>query len=267
MGDRTDLLGHPLPQPQVSWLPDDYIDELTPDGRPSPQDWIIKPDGIARLDAPFPEEDGYEPWNRTRYLSDGDAISFCRRTDYGEATLTVTHRDGEVTWTVSPIVVPNGCTFGLLYDPETNADSLDELVQGGGVSPLEEGEHVIWMVHWESAAALMRINSTTGMLYPDVTGEIYAERRRQLTQEGFTLEHDDKHDRGELASAAAAYAGETATLGSGAIGRVKHLCWPWEARWWKPRDRRRDLIRAAALIVAEIERLDRAAARKDRHNA
>jgi len=233
MGDRTDLLGHPLPQPQVSWLPDDYIDELTPDGRPSPQDWIIKPDGIARLDAPFPEEDGYEPWNRTRY----------------------------------PIVVPNGCTFGLLYDPETNADSLDELVQGGGVSPLEEGEHVIWMVHWESAAALMRINSTTGMLYPDVTGEIYAERRRQLTQEGFTLEHDDKHDRGELASAAAAYAGETATLGSGAIGRVKHLCWPWEARWWKPRDRRRDLIRAAALIVAEIERLDRAAARKDRHNA
>jgi hypothetical protein len=27
---------------------------------------------------------------------------------------------------------------------------------------------------------------------------------------------------------------------------------------WKPEDRRRDLIRAAALLVAEIERLDRA---------
>lgn len=38
--------------------------------------------------------------------------------------------------------------------------------------------------------------------------------------------------------------------------------WPraWDLERWKPKDRRRDLIRAAALIVAEIERLDRAAA-------
>jgi hypothetical protein len=34
--------------------------------------------------------------------------------------------------------------------------------------------------------------------------------------------------------------------------------------WWKPKDRRRDLVRAAALIIAEIERLDRdAEARED----
>ena len=31
----------------------------------------------------------------------------------------------------------------------------------------------------------------------------------------------------------------------------------WDSEWWKPKDRRRDLIRAGALIVAEIERLDR----------
>ena len=34
--------------------------------------------------------------------------------------------------------------------------------------------------------------------------------------------------------------------------------WPWAASWWKPKNRRRDLVRAAALIVAEIERIDRA---------
>lgn len=34
--------------------------------------------------------------------------------------------------------------------------------------------------------------------------------------------------------------------------------WPWNGRWWKPTNRRRDLIKAGALIVAEIERLDRA---------
>ena len=35
--------------------------------------------------------------------------------------------------------------------------------------------------------------------------------------------------------------------------------WPhtWDASWWKPKDRRRDLVRAGALIIAEIERLDR----------
>jgi hypothetical protein len=37
--------------------------------------------------------------------------------------------------------------------------------------------------------------------------------------------------------------------------------WPWSLHWWKPKSPRRDLIRAAALIVAEIERLDRADSR------
>jgi hypothetical protein len=35
--------------------------------------------------------------------------------------------------------------------------------------------------------------------------------------------------------------------------------WPWDLKWWKPTTPRRDLVKAAALIVAEIERLDRAA--------
>lgn len=39
-----------------------------------------------------------------------------------------------------------------------------------------------------------------------------------------------------------------------------HQRWPWALEWWKPKDNRRNLIRAAALVIAEIERLDRAAA-------
>jgi hypothetical protein len=39
---------------------------------------------------------------------------------------------------------------------------------------------------------------------------------------------------------------------------IYYDAWPWADKDWKPKDRRRDLIRAAALIVAEIERLDRA---------
>lgn len=38
--------------------------------------------------------------------------------------------------------------------------------------------------------------------------------------------------------------------------------WPWSREWWKPKNPRRDLVKAGALIVAEIERLDRLEAQK-----
>lgn len=78
--------------------------------------------------------------------------------------------------------------------------------------------------------------------------DVLAERRRQVEAEGWTPEHDDEHDDDELAKAAACYA-----LGS-------RKGWPWYGHWWKPSaDRRRNLVKAAALLLAEIERLDRAA--------
>lgn len=85
-----------------------------------------------------------------------------------------------------------------------------------------------------------------------VAAELVAERRRQIEAEGWTPYHDDEHGNGELARAAACYA----------LGKILNGYWPWSPRWWKPKDRRRDLIRAGALIVAEIERLDRASAQR-----
>lgn len=99
--------------------------------------------------------------------------------------------------------------------------------------------------------------------------DIAAERRRQVVEEGWTAAHDDEHPGGELAQAAAAYAYAAAlpdslrriVTGIYSLSNIQTLrdMWPWESRWWKPKDRRRDLVRAGALIVAEIERLDRAA--------
>jgi hypothetical protein len=82
--------------------------------------------------------------------------------------------------------------------------------------------------------------------------DVLAERRRQIEAEGWTPEHDDRHDNGEMARAAACYA--TAST-DGYSDVVK---WPWSGEWWKPKDRRRNLVRAAALLLAEIERVDRA---------
>jgi hypothetical protein len=83
---------------------------------------------------------------------------------------------------------------------------------------------------------------------------IAAERQRQIEGEGWTPEHDDEHADGSLAIAAACYARGRFSRGSD----YPPPQWPWSREWWKPKDRRSDLVRAGALIVAEIERLDRA---------
>ncbi|MBV2183250.1 MAG: hypothetical protein KUL88_01730 [Rhizobium sp.] len=91
--------------------------------------------------------------------------------------------------------------------------------------------------------------------------DVVLERLRQQIVEGFDAIHDDKYTEGELPAAAACYA-EFASYSDDT--RKRHagkwlVGWPWSADWWKPKSRRQDLVRAAALIVAEIERLDRAA--------
>lgn len=94
--------------------------------------------------------------------------------------------------------------------------------------------------------------------------DVLAERQRQISAEGWTPEHDDDHGDGEIAAAAATYA--LAASRCFAEQQPYHQTWPWDAGWWKPTTARRDLVKAAALILAEIERLDRADARKEEHH-
>lgn len=100
------------------------------------------------------------------------------------------------------------------------------------------------------------------------TRDVLAERRRQVDSEGWTPEHDDRHRDGSMALAAACYASNAATWANKGTAQLREkypelslsFRWPWSREWWKPKNQRRDLVRAAALILAEIERLDRAAA-------
>lgn len=82
---------------------------------------------------------------------------------------------------------------------------------------------------------------------------IEEERTRQISKEGWTADHDDEHNMGELARAASLYChpytGQFKTAPTG---------WPWDAEWWKPsEDPVRNLVKAGALIAAEIDRLQR----------
>ena len=85
--------------------------------------------------------------------------------------------------------------------------------------------------------------------------DVIVERRRQINIEGWSSHHDDQHSYGEMALAAGCYAMFGLCFNAGDPPKY----WPWDKKWWKPSDKRRNLVKAAALIIAEIERIDRAA--------
>lgn len=88
------------------------------------------------------------------------------------------------------------------------------------------------------------------------------ERLRQMEAEGYSTKHDDAHVDGALLSAAMCYAGIEWLLAGGApVTRSEPpLNWPWSADAWKPsNDPVRNLVKAGALIAAEIDRLQRLA--------
>lgn len=85
---------------------------------------------------------------------------------------------------------------------------------------------------------------------------ILAERLRQVDAEGWTTEHDDEHADGELLRAAQSY---VFTAMHGNSRTLPDPLWPWDASWWKPSDDPvRNLVKAGALIAAEIDRRLRA---------
>lgn len=122
-------------------------------------------------------------------------------------------------------------------------------------------------------AGVASVNALQVALESPAVAAVLAERRRQVEVEGWTPEHDDEHVGGQLAMAAACYAAHSAVdecinctdedpgpALTMLLARAQDFvakCWPWSPRWWKPRDKRRNLVKAGALILAEIERYDR----------
>lgn len=85
--------------------------------------------------------------------------------------------------------------------------------------------------------------------------DIAAERTRQITEEGWNAVHDDRYECRELSKAAMCYVW-------GRADTTVH--WPWPLTWFKPTDLRRNLVKAGALIAAEIDRLDRTGIDRDK---
>jgi hypothetical protein len=84
---------------------------------------------------------------------------------------------------------------------------------------------------------------------------IAAERNRQISKEGWTTTHDDEHKWGELAIAASCYALNHTDASVNNLHTTNLDGWPWDRMWWKPKSPIKDLVRAGALICAEIDRM------------
>ena len=111
---------------------------------------------------------------------------------------------------------------------------------------------------------------------PQAWADVLDERVRHAREAGWTNDHDDGHRNGQLAMAAACYAApEPIYTKRGAtqephyrsrlaiLGFIEEPAYddpfPWADEYDKRgrHDRRRRLVIAGALILAEIERLDR----------
>lgn len=91
---------------------------------------------------------------------------------------------------------------------------------------------------------------------------IAEERKRQVEVEGWTPEHDAEHTSSALAVAAASYALDVAAMGDNyeswkeIYKEQARRLWPFDEEWRKVSpDPIRNLVKAGALIAAEIDRL------------
>lgn len=102
-----------------------------------------------------------------------------------------------------------------------------------------EAQHPIWTFYAQRCEAAV---------------DVLKERCRQVEEEGYETERDDAFTDYQLPRAAVCYAIKAAGLPS----HRATLYWPFAPAEFKPTDRRGSLVKAAALLLAEIERIDRA---------
>ncbi|MGV8664558.1 hypothetical protein ACV357_37200, partial [Pseudomonas aeruginosa] len=94
---------------------------------------------------------------------------------------------------------------------------------------------------------------------PQAWLDVQAERRRQVEAEGWTPEHDDEHSHGQMARAAACYAlARSGAPHDGTAALLVSVAWQGDQQWGKATSASRDLVKACALALAEIGRVDRA---------
>lgn len=103
------------------------------------------------------------------------------------------------------------------------------------------------------ASAVTQAMSQAGELIgSQAVADVLAERARQISEKGYSVEGDAQYQNGELAQAAACYA----LYASGRQAPRSVFVWPFQTEAFRPHDKRRALVKGAALMLAAIAALD-----------
>lgn len=143
--------------------------------------------------------------------------------------------------------------IGLVRVEAYSAEKHAEM--SGDPSVMEEGDDFYIMNKTPATDAFLAEVRAQGVKsLSNAVQSVIAERQRHQSAEGWTPEHDDQYSKSQLLWASSCYV-------LNAIHPFNRIPfgWPWTPEWWKPTNPRRDLVKAGALILAEIERIDRAA--------
>ncbi len=110
------------------WVPHQYVDEITPTPRETPDAWLVSlpGDGVMAIAGDETGEGEGEPI----ILADGQIVEFSWMEDFGTASFTVL-ADGR--WTAEPPMPPNpegGSTVVMVVgDPETLGFDIDSFAR------------------------------------------------------------------------------------------------------------------------------------------
>ncbi|MBR0649539.1 hypothetical protein GXW78_07700 [Roseomonas terrae] len=140
--------------PEKTWVPADWVDEITPPPRATPDAWIVlAADGAPMLagchDGPLGDrtpEGGEDTtsFGNPRLLRDGDVVVFMFTRNWGTAVLTV-NQDG--TWSVDREMPPEATSVWIPGDHETVDGDVAALVENCSLQH-EIGDHEIEYFEW-----------------------------------------------------------------------------------------------------------------------
>lgn len=140
--------------------------------------------------------------------------------------------------------------IGRAFTDLTPGQTYDVVLTGLEVTIAREGFDVV--IQYHTILNFLKDWELPGTISEGVD-RIAAERRRQITELGYTTKNDAsafKHDTGLMGRAAAAYAlPDNITIN----GASRKTVWPWAPHNFKPGTRLRELEKAGALIAAEID--------------
>lgn len=178
------------------------------------------------------------------YKTEAESIAGWNRREapaLSTAALALDERDPEWPWTPLQAAI----------------EWWQDVADNGVMEPKARAHLQVVLSELRERSGALRVGEAGG--WRDIStaaNDVLVERRRQTEAEGWTKEHDDAHDDGALARAAACYAIYGDEQAMDCVEFFDNL-WPWSRKWWKPTDQRRNLVKAGALILAEIERIDR----------